>query len=270
MANFTGATTDLTKRIKTHFFLICPNNSGSTFLIRAIAASRHFWHLKREGQNSFGYVGPQTLGSDFPLIWGAKQEWIDLFQNPDGYNWPRTTQAWYFQAQSSNEDAAIFTTKSPPFLLITDQLAQNFENPKFAFMVRDPYATIEGICRRRSKNHPNRTVALEIASRHMVTCFQYQKRNIENHAHMSVQFSYEEMCADPAACEAKLTKLLPMVDDLNLNQKISVKGMYDEPLRNMNEQQIERLSADDFRIINQTLGQHAKLIESFGYALRDQ
>ena len=44
---------NMKSKIKTHLFIISPNNSGSTFLKNALAASEHTWNLKKEGQHTF-------------------------------------------------------------------------------------------------------------------------------------------------------------------------------------------------------------------------
>ena len=60
--------------------------------------------------------------------------------------------------------------------------------------------------------------------------------------------------------------LVPQLDDLNLRQKIKVRE-YDENLRNMNKQQIARLSKDDICHINEIFSPHRDLFEFFGYSL---
>ena len=55
-----GATRDLENTIAAHLFVVCPNNSGSSFLASALAACRAVWSLPREGQGIPGYAGPVT------------------------------------------------------------------------------------------------------------------------------------------------------------------------------------------------------------------
>ena len=54
---------DLESRITTNLFIICANNSGSTFLKDALAASRRTWNLTVEGQFMFGFVGTGARAS---------------------------------------------------------------------------------------------------------------------------------------------------------------------------------------------------------------
>lgn len=254
--------------IKRHLFLLCPNNSGSTYLSRAIATSPSVWSLEREGQHTLGFAGPHTINSPWPLIWGATEESLTHFRDSSDYDWEQTKKAWYFHAAAAREDAPVFHTKSPPFLLIADQLAESFANTSFLFMVRNPYAALEGILRRRKSVDEDRQKEMpRIAARHLVTCFKYQRENIANFADRSIAFTYEELCKAPESIARQINRLVPEVGNIDLSQKLAVKGTYDEPLRNMNDEQIARLSADQIAIANEVFRPHAELFAHFDYSL---
>lgn len=266
---FYGAEYDLEKLIKTHLFIICPNNSGSTFLKNALATSRHTWNLAREGQNTFGFSGPNTGHQPGALIWASTQELITQYTDINAYNWPVTKKAWYFQAYSHNPMAQVFVTKSPPFLLYIDQLYLHFENTKFLFMVRDPYAVVEGISRRKVRlGQASRPDILKIAATHIITCLVSQWKNIHAYPDCSVFLTYETMCEEPEHVAQLIRTLVPELDDLSLRQRISVKGMYNEDLRNMNEQQIDRLNKEDFRVINEIFEPNQDILKRFHYVIR--
>ena len=100
MSHVPGAGLDLADRIETHLFVVCPNNSGSSFLTAALETCRAAWRLPREGQMIRGFAGPapwQPQGRErwFPgLLWASEPRWIDLFSDPRRYDWPRTRRAW--------------------------------------------------------------------------------------------------------------------------------------------------------------------------------
>lgn len=56
-----GAGRDLAGLIGTHLFVVCPNNSRSTFLASALEPCRATWRLPREGQMIRGFAGPTTI-----------------------------------------------------------------------------------------------------------------------------------------------------------------------------------------------------------------
>ena len=264
-----GAKYDLEKLVKTHLFLLCPNNSGSTYVGNAIGQSSNVWSLPTEGQHVMGFAGPKTRGSPYPLVWGAKEEWRRNFTKPGAYNWAQIQKSWYFQARAETESANVFFTKAPPFLMIADQLNRTFENARFIFMVRDPYAVAESICpKRRRAGWGEVDDAPELAANHILECFRFQKTNMERLGSRGVYFTYEDLCAAPLEAVKKVRELVPSLEDLRFGQKLQVKGNYDEPLRDMNEDQIMRLDKETFERLNVVFDEHQDVLKHFGYELR--
>ena len=276
MALALGCRHDVESRVGTHLFGISANNSGSTFLKAAMATSRATWNLDREGQGMLGYVGPNILLPRLAnRLWAAEQRWIDLLTDPRSYDWPRTRKAWYFQAFARDPGARVFYTKTPAHLLLVDELARHFHNAKFLFMVRNPYAVCEGICRfhrgtapTAGRRPPPDNLA-EAAARHAVTCMAWQRRNLEAHGHRGVFFTYEAMCAEPERVARDIRALVPELDDLDLRQRLRVKARYHEMLTDMNARQIARLGAEDLAAFNRVFRRHEDVLAHFGYAVMD-
>ena len=256
--------------VKTHLFLLCPNNSGSTYLSRAIAQSRHVWSLEKEGQHVFGFAGPHTLDSKWPLIWASSDEALAVFADRSAFDWERSRKAWYFLATAKTDAASVFHTKAPPFLLHARDLSETFENARFVLMVRDPYAALEGILRRKQRHKTiSRNLDLaEAGARHLLKCLEIQRANIDLLGEAAIAFTYEELCAGPEEMAHRIEALVPALDDLDLSQRLSIKGTYDEPLRNMNEEQIARLSPEEISAATRVFEEGREHLEFFGYALR--
>ncbi|MGE0494600.1 MAG: sulfotransferase [Vulcanimicrobiota bacterium] len=265
---FRGALADLPTLVEHHLFVICPNNSGSTFLRNALATSRATWNLPREGQHTFGFAGPSSRALGAATIWATRPQWVAAFQNPANFDWVTTRRAWYFQAFSRSAGATVFVEKSPPFLLLVDQLVDSFSDARFLFMVRDPYATAEGISRRLCLAGYERQERLALAALHLALCLEAQAENLRRYGHLGTFFSYEDMCDRPQQVQAQIAGLMPQLADLDLRQQLPVKGSYDEPLRNMNEQQWGRLSGEDLATLNRVYGECEALLANFGYRLR--
>ena len=264
--------------LDTHLFVICANNSGSTFLNSALGTCRAIWRLPAEGQRMPGFRGPRTSfgpGVDEPgMIWAAREDSLRCFADPNAYDWPSTRKAWYFQASASHPRASVFLTKSPPFLLQTAALARHFRNARFLFMVRDPYAVCEGICRNFRRRFPSDYQRLfdscearlaETAAVHVVACMEAQRRNIERWTTSGVFFTYEAMCAAPERTAARIQELVPQLDDLELRQRLPVKGAYHAMLTDMNARQIERLSGVEVAALNRVFARAHGLLGAFGY-----
>jgi len=263
---FHGIQHDLDNLVDTHLFVLSPNTSGSTLVKNVLGHSAHTWNLKREGQRTFGFVGPRGWDHNRQLIWAARSSWVDDYVRPTNFNWDVTKAAWYSQATASSPTASVFVEKSPPFVLVPEHLAAAFKTARFVLMGRDPYPTFEGIIRRRVPNPPGVAEDARIlAAKHIVACLRQQAANQIALADSAVFFTYEQLCADPDACAASITSLALRLDDLDLSRKTPVKGMYDEPLRNMNSDQLKRLSAEDRAIANSVFGEDEDILHHFGY-----
>ncbi len=263
-----GAQHNLKDLIKTHLFIICCTNSGTTFVKNALATSKNTWNLFREGQHIFGFAGPSGIVLKAYKLW-TTEGLIDKFTDTKNYNWEKIKIAWYFQAFSKNPEASVFVEKSPPFLLIVEQLINQFKNPKFLFMVRNPYAVVEGIHRTtwgKCRNVFTKEEYLSLAATQVINCLKIQKQNLENWGDYGTFFTYEQMCEEPEKVEGLIKDLVPEMEDLVLRQKLKVKT-YNEELRNMNAQQIERLTDENIEQINKIFLPDKDILDFFNYTL---
>ena len=266
MKRIFGAECSPGPRVDTHLFLLSPNNSGSTFLVRCLGLCRNAWSLHREGQVILGFAGPTTRDDPATaLIWAATEASRARFEAPGAFDWARTRKAWHFAASAAHEGASVFVTKSPPHLLVADQLATAFAGARFLVMVRNPYAIVEGVLRNNRWETPSRAERIGLAAGHVLHCFRALRRTLDIHGERSLYLTYEAMCGDPAGTAARIAAFVPALDDLALDRRVPVKGTYDEPLRDMNRQQIARLTAGDIASIRDVLLPEAALLGSFGY-----
>ena len=276
-----GAVHDLERTIRTHLFVVCPGHSGSTFLRKALATSRAVWSLPGEADGMPGCMWPAPLKSPgmprASKFWAASQAGIDRLTDPGGYDWPRNRKAWYFMARARDSKAPVFVAQAARALFQVEMLVSSLRNARFLFMVRNPYAAGEGICRiYREKNgaDPAPTVwqgrrLEEWAATQLVNCLVRQRRNVEVHGKRGAFFTYEAMCAEPERVGREIRALVPALDDLNLRRRLPVKGRYDEMLTDMNARQIGRLTAGQVAAFNRVFGEHRDLFDHFGYEMLD-
>ena len=272
-----GANRDLTGKINSHLFVVAPNNSGSTFLSNALATCLAVWSLPEEGQTIPGYVGPVTTRGPDLAIWAAERRNRRLFADPQRHDWPRTRKAWYFHARARSPEASVFVVKSSQQVLQVDQLAKHFRNAKFLFMVRDPYAMCEGICRNhrrrfgRQAQPPAQAKGRSLEERaaaHALNCLIEQRRNIEACGDHGVFFTYEAMCAAPEQAAQKIRSLAPELADLNLRRRLPVKGRYFEMLKDMNARQIASLTAEQASVFSRAFRERRDVLDYFGYQVQ--
>jgi hypothetical protein len=251
-------------RIKEHVFVVAINNSGSSYLTEVLSRCRRAIFLAVEGQFVPGFAGPVPREERLGKVWGHRQaDYVKVLANPDNYDWDRIKSAWYGAAVMRDADqASVFIEKSPPNIPRVHMLREHFHDSRFIFMVRDPYALVEGISRARPRI---RDIA-RVTADHVLTCLRLQKYNAETYQE-SVLIRYEDMCDDPRAAHDAITGLVPAFDDLQIDQKVKVKKTYDENLRNMNADQIARLSPKILSELRPHFENERELIEYFGYSL---
>ena len=263
-----GTDGDSSRLVRTHLFGIGANNSGTTFLKNALSTSQHTWNLPAEGQFAAGFAGPRT-SEHGRLLWTCGN-WGRTLRDPAAYDWPRTRRVWHRQAFARGPAASVFFTKAPPFLFHVESLRAHFPKAKFIFTVRNPYAVCQGMHHYRiDQPLPPGKNFFEAAAEHVVSCLAQQRRNVEAHVQpgTGVFFTYETMCDEPARAEALIRSLAPELDDLNLRQRLRVKGVYDEMLTNMNPRQLARLDAEQIQTMNRVFKRHRALLAYFGYEL---
>lgn len=264
--------------IDTHLFVLCPNNSGSTFLTQALAQCRGTWSMVRdktwtmvrEGHSQPGFHGPHIRTLRRGHIWAGSEEWADEYRSATSFDWKANKSLWYRNARPRSWKATVFVEKSPPFLLIADQLRDNFENARFCIMVRHPLPVVEGILRAHaSESSPDGRDMRVVAAQHVGRCLEYQARNIELLGDRAVVFTYETLCSDPKVVANQVKGLCPKLDDLDFDVRLRVKRRYDEQLRNMNSEQVARLDPQTLRIAEVELAPYTDAMARFGYTLSD-
>lgn len=248
--------------IKTHLFVLAINNSGSTFLTKALAHSPGAWSLPREAQHMPGFAGPSSRGTGAGLLWAANAASEAIFTDPAAYDWEQSKRAWHFQAEAEAANAELLVLSTPPFLMIAETLAQAFPEARFLILSRHPLPVIEGILRGTPGDNAS---LIEPAVRHVLRAMEVQRLNRERLGDRAIWFSYEDMCASPGTIGATILKFAPQLESVDLSQRISVKGRYDEPLRNMNSDSVERLDPALRADIEGRLSEHADLLAAFGY-----
>lgn len=286
---------DLSRIVKTHLFVIAPNNSGSTFLSLALAGCRHAWSLPTEARNVAGFVGPKAVRNwrapaawagdphvlaDSARIWAGEPRWRETLADESAYDWPGNLSRWHFHASSPAATADVFVAKSPLDIFVVDALVRHAAGARFLFVVRNPYALCEGICHnlreRLRRKWPvgmrAEPMPLEAAAaRHVVACFSLQRANWQTHRQRGALIAYERMCAEPERVAAQIRTLAPSLGDLKLRQRLAVgKGSsrrYDRMLGDMNAEQIARLDSAQIVAFNRVFRDHEDAFAHFGYSL---
>lgn len=233
-----------------HLFILCSHSSGSTALWRLLQTSPHVSALPEEGQ---------FIGEVAPLM--RKAPWNDKTELP----WATIKAEW---DKVWDLDKSILLEKSPPHLLRAQAIEQVFENACFIVMVRNPYAYCEGTKRRgRTGLGYGREATYAQIAEGWVRETQHQIRNLQLLQRV-IGLTYEELTNRPAKTKAKVLAFMPELETLDHQATFmihSLAGWLEQPLTNLNSQQIARLSAADVAEINSVLQYHPAVMAHFGY-----
>ena len=263
---FYGANHNLFDLIKTHIFIVSPNNSGSTLVKNLFATSKHTWNLPREGQAMMGFQGVRTRGTTHPLLWMTNCELLKKMKSSESFDWKKNQLQWYFQSFSLSQHANIFIEKSPGSLVWINQLHAFFEHTKFIFMIRNPYAVVSSIARKYQSSLGLEN-ATTLACTHIIHCMRQQKINIETYKDIGILIRYEDLCEKTDEVALIICELDKRLSDLDYASAVPVKGNYNERIRNMNDEQIAQLSTHQISIIRQYFNKNKDILAYYQYSV---
>lgn len=258
-----------------HLFIVCMNNSGSTALQESLMGCRSVIGLPRqpgkesratssEGQVHASKYMPIPWENNVGALWTEKK---DLFGNSDNYDWHNIKKVWgrlWRESPEYKDSGAVLLEKSPPNVLRAALLQEEFDNSYFLIMVRNPYATCEGMRRRYGK-------PLARSARHWCAATKRQIDNVKN-LNNNFWFTYEQLCGKQKYVEKNIKILLPELYDFSLSRKVSgansIDGKSSKEIKNYNDRQIGNLSKSDIRTINAELRYNQNVMRYFGYSMR--
>jgi hypothetical protein len=238
-----------------YFFILCPNNSGSTLLVQLLGTSRNVSILPSEGQWVVWREDPRAM--PFPQG-NERRNWTvneEKFADPSRYDWLRIKNIW---RRWWDLEKPILVEKSPPMVVTAPLLQAEFVPSRFLISVRNPYAVCEGIRRKGG-------YSLTAAASHWARASQLQQRN-RDHLPASLFLRYEDVCDHPEKAIRLLNEFLPELGGLDSQRVFRVMDQTGR-IHNLNAQQITSLSERDIEEINTVLSPHHELLESLGYNL---
>lgn len=252
--------------IRRTLVVLAANNSGSTVLRNAIAQSTGCWHLPREAQHVPGFGGPSTRGEGTRLIWAASEDRLARHADPARYDWVRSWAAWCEAARAQRVDSEALVLSSPPFLFLAESLARALPDPRFVVLVRNPYAVAAGILKRADQQALRAGEDIRrLAAAHILACMERQRENVTSLGERAILLRYEDMCADPVVAAGRIERHCPSFAGLDLAGAVPVKGLTNEPLRDMNGDQLALLDESDLAVLEEPFARGADVLMHFGY-----
>jgi len=241
-----------------HFlFLITPPNSGSTAISEILNTSNRIMKLQEcsEGQ----WLVPGLCKQD---------RW-----NPGKYVDYNSVKAVWLQRYQKNKalmrDADVVIEKSPPNMMIIDELLLLFRDYSVIANNRNPYAICSSSLYRyydAKKLQPyERKMFLEDIAKGWLSRSKKISEIIERYN--IPLLTYEEFCSSPTFLLDVLNLPVWVAKSIDLNAKIKVKDYEPQVIRNQNDRQISMLTDEEINHIRGVLESSAQLLDYFGYKL---
>lgn len=251
---------ELSDKIIKHLFLLCPNNSGSTFIQESFRKCKKVAVLDDEGQFTPGFQSELSSDHDLDFIFTLEPK---LFENQKGLNeWHANEYYWNQIWNKNNPDADWKFEKSPPNILRPHLILDCFVNVSFIIMVRNPYAMAEGILR------ANPNASIQDIGNHVLNCLTIQRKNCYLKGN-NLTFTYEDMCDRPEWVETQI-KTKFEIDDFTLSaNKDRHSKIKNNSVKNYNDEQISRLKKYHIIELNKIFSTATDTLDFWGYSILD-
>jgi hypothetical protein len=244
-----------------HLFLLSPPLSGSTVFKQLIDTSPQVTSFSGNGEG-------QTLPAARDILMGDNR-WDPGLQ----VDWGRVKRV--FNSYWSPLKPIRFE-KSPPHIIRAGQIERAFENSRFFISIRDPYAVIEGVLRRKwpfsefgPQSTPAQPASPGAAAAFWIRAAQAQRENLERLGN-TLFFRYEDLTEGTEQVLQKILRFVPELERLSPDTEFSAHNVTGRPivgLRNLNAEKIRALSRENLAEINDVLGNHEEILTYFGYKL---
>lgn len=231
---------------KKFLFLLCPPASGSSLLKELIEGCEAVSSFPIEGQWLDGVRN----------ILGTESRW-----DPNHFvDWDLVMEAFLLHWDLRKP---ILLEKSPPHLVRAKQIEEFFDPCYFIILVRNPYAQIEGLLRRKWISSP------EEAARFWIYCTKFQIRNTTS-LKRTIFFRYEDFTDNTEFVLAKIKEFIPELLDLRRDRMFLSRNVTGEPIhgiQNLNERKIRLLGNNDITRISHVLREYQSIMDPFGYEI---
>lgn len=250
------------EKVIKHLFLLCPNNSGSSYLNECFKNTKSVATLEHEGQDDENFFGkrPSSFEENISFIFTKNRR---NFEDDDYVQWCRTEAGWTSKWELNNPNAIWRFQKSPPDILRPHILLDVFVNLSFLIMVRNPYAMAESIMR------ANPFASIDDIAKHCIDCLILQRKNNYLMGN-NFTFKYEDMCERPEWVENNIKEKYGIEDfSLTLPKNRKIKNKYESSLVNKNEEQIKRLKKCQIDYLNEVFKKYNDTMDYWGYEIID-
>jgi len=233
---------------RSFLFVLCPTYGGSTLMQELLSTAPQI-----SPNNIFG----TREGFALPEV-RTLTEYRRLWEEDYQMDWSAIRLIW---EQYWERYCPIALEKTPSNLMHASVIQQYFEPAYFILMTRDPYAHCESLIR-RDQCSPTE------AAQFSIQCLHKQRQNAEQLERVLL-VRYEDLTDHLEESVQQIIQFLPALEYLDYTGVFKAHNASKEslPIRNLNQTNIERLSADQINEINVELMAHMDILSYFRYSI---
>jgi hypothetical protein len=229
-----------------YLFILSPPYSGSTLIVQLVGTSKNasiFSSKQSEGQK---------LEELKPIML------IDKWDETKKLPWKKIKKVFL---ENWDLKKPILVEKSPPNIIRTKDIIQEFQPVFFIITIKNPYSWAYSVKRRKDQ------IKFSKVAQNWVRMAKHQMNNISNLKN-SLFFKYEDLTDDPEKVSQDIGNFLNELNDINYDKKFKVHsliGRKPKKISNLNNIAISKMSLDNIHEINKVLNQEKEILKYFSY-----
>ena len=235
------------------FFIITPNNSGSTVFSQFIANNIPLSFLPPHGNNEGQWI-PEVVNMMRNNPWSPETK----------MDWEFIKDTWKTYLNESKKQ--IFVESSPPTMVRLNSLLKTFRPRGMVLFISNPYLQIASCIHRYSKNE-----SIGVAAKRFTESW-LEKAKIQAHnksLHPSTPLiTYEFFCTNPVqACNQALSSI--ECQDIPSSVNLTIEGKKNTMINtiiDMTPRHLSFLGKEGVSIINEIITSQIDVVEFFGYS----
>jgi hypothetical protein len=242
-------------------FVVGCYNSGTELLTALLGSQTAIAALPHEGQFlTDQFLADYELG--LPRMWALREDLFRLTEKDAGPDVTRLKKEWLMRLDRRRP---VFLEKSPPNSARTRWLQEHFENAHFIAIVRNGYAVAEGIRRKAEPHHLKDGWPLQLCARQWNRTNEVLLEDGQKLRHL-IWVRYEDLAANPPGELSRILDFLGLAGrqpEFDAKKPLEVHERH-EPLRDMNSESIDRLSAHELGVVT---AEAESMLRRFNYQI---
>lgn len=241
-----------------HFlFILTLPEAGSTAIAKLLNTAARTMILYHNAEGEWLIPGLRKYSHPWdsnkllnPL--SVKATWLKQYQNVK---------------QLTDTDIEVVIEKTPPNMVIIDELVKLFDKTSLFASNRNPYAYASSAMHRYDVfKNMSPEYAAETLSSDWVRKSKILKNLISEKG--IPYLKYEDFCESPQDIKNYINLPYQLEETINFESKIKVKDYQPQKIQNMNQKQLDKLTNKQINIMSSVLKESKEILNFFGYEIK--